>query len=157
MTKKKAPSVKKHVNAIHVRGDLSLVQRKLANALLYHAYPHLPEKDEYEIGISYLCGLIGFDSHNLEPLKEAIRGLIDVSIEWGVRGEAGLEVWGVFSMLADAQIDAQSGICRYSYGALLRRKLYNPEIYATINLDIQKNFVASTRSLYMKTVSATER
>lgn len=140
MPKKKALTIKKHVNAVHVRGELSLVQRKLANALLYHAYPELPVKDEYEIGIRYLCDLIGFDSNNLDPLKEAIRGLNNVSIEWGVQGEGKLEIWGVFSMLANAQIDTQSGIVRYSYGALLRKKLYNPEIYATINLDIQKQF-----------------
>jgi hypothetical protein len=140
MAKKKSMTVKKHVNAVHIRGELSLLQRKLANALLYHAYPLLPVQDCYEIKVSHLCDLIGFDSHDLELLKEAIRGLNSVSIEWGVRGEAGLEVWGVFSMLANAQIDAQSGICRYSYGSLLREKLYNPEIYATINLDIQRKF-----------------
>ncbi len=140
MAKKKDLIVKKHVNAVHIRGELSLVQRKLANALLYHAYPDLPVKDEYQIGISYLCDLIGFDSNNLEPLKDALRGLNKVSIEWGVRGEAGLEVWGVSSMLANAQIDTKSGVCRYSYGGVLREKLYNPEIYATINLDIQRQF-----------------
>ncbi len=140
MTKGKELTVKKHVNAVHIRGELSLVQRKLANALLYHAYPLLPVQDRYEIKISHLCELIGFDSKNLEPLKDALRGLRDAAIEWGVHENGKTTVWGVSSLLSSAQIDAKSGICRYAYDPFLREKLYNPEIYATINLDIQKKF-----------------
>ena len=137
---KKEVLVKKHVNAVHIRGELSLVQRKLANALLYHAYPLLPVQDRYEIGISQLCDLIGFDSKNLEPLKDALRGLRDASIEWGVHENGKATAWGVSSLLASAQIDTKAGVCRYAYDPFLREKFYNPELYATINLDIQKQF-----------------
>jgi len=140
MASKKGLSVKKHVNAVHIRGELSLLQRKLANALLYHAYPLLPSQDTYEIRVAALCDLIGYDSNDWKSLKEALSGLSSVVIEWGVRENDKTRIWGVFSMLAEAQIDFKSGICRYSYGPVLREKLYNPEIYATINLDIQKKF-----------------
>ncbi len=125
---------------MHIKGDLSLVQRKLANVLLYHAYPLLPIQDRYEIKLGYLCDLVGFNSNDWKPLKDALSGLSSVVIEWGVCEGDTTKIWGVFSMLADAQIDVRSGVCRYSYGALLREKLYNPEVYATINLDIQKQF-----------------
>lgn len=141
MAQKKPLTVKEHANAAHVRGELSLLQRKLASTLLYHAYPLLPVQDGYEIKLSHLCDLIGFESHNLEPLKDALRGLSNAAIEWGARKQTGgLEVWGVSSMLANAQIDAQSGVCGYSYGALLREKLYNPDLYAALNLDMQRKF-----------------
>jgi len=137
MAKQKELAVKKHVNAVHIRGELSLVQRKLANALLYHAYPLLPIQDRYEIKLSYLCDLIGFDSKNLEPLKEALEGLSKTTIEWGVLGD-GKNRWGVSTLLAGAEI--RDGVCHYAYSPFLREKLYSPEVYATINLDIQKKF-----------------
>ena len=35
--------LKKHINAIHCTNNLSLLQRKLFNALLFNAYPNLLE------------------------------------------------------------------------------------------------------------------
>jgi plasmid replication initiation protein len=141
MTRKKQDiTVKKHVNAIHINGELSLLQRKLANALLYHAYPLLPVQDRYEIDLGILRDLVGFESHDNDRLKEALRGLQKTLIQWSVLDEKGRETWGSMPLLGSVFILEKEGICRYSYDTFLREKLYNPEIYATINLDIQKKF-----------------
>ena len=54
--------LKKHVGTIHSSSHLTLVQRKIANALLFNAYDRLLERDEFQIHITELCQLIGYDS-----------------------------------------------------------------------------------------------
>jgi plasmid replication initiation protein len=137
---KKNMIVKKHVNAVHINGELSLLQRKLANALLHHAYPLLPVQDRYEIELSILCELIGFEAHDKERLMAALQGLQKTMIQWSVLDEKGRETWGSMPLLGSVFILEKEGICRYSYDTFLREKLYNPEVYATINLDIQRQF-----------------
>ena len=133
--------LKKHVGAIHIRGKLSLLQRKVANVLLLNAYEGLREKEMHSIRIKELAEVIGFDSKNVEALKEALRGLTDIKIEWNILDQAGKEEeWGRSSMLAGVTILSGRGVCRYSYYKDLREKLYNPAVYARINLSVQREF-----------------
>lgn len=140
MAKDKNLTIKKHVNTIHINGELSLLQRKLANVLLYHAYPLLPVQDRYEIGLTELYDLVGFEAHDKARLKVALQGLQKTLIQWSLLDEKGREAWASMPLLGSVLILEKEGICRYSYDTFLREKLYNPEIYATINLDIQKQF-----------------
>lgn|GEM_PF-6272769 len=43
-----AGELKKHVGAVHVKGRLSLLQRKVSNILLLNAYDELPEQGVFE-------------------------------------------------------------------------------------------------------------
>ena len=83
--------LKKHVGAIHIRGKLSLLQRKVSNVLLLNAYEGLREKEMHSIRIKELAEVIGFDSKNIEALKEALRGLTDIKIEWNILDQEGRE------------------------------------------------------------------
>ena len=113
--------LKKHVGAIHTRGKLSLLQRKVANVLLLNAYEDLLKQEMHSIRIKDLAEVIGFDSKNVEVLKEALRGLTDIKIEWNILDHEGEgEGWGRTSMLAGVTIVSRRGICRYSYYADLR-------------------------------------
>src|ERR1700722_13412151 len=76
--------LKKHVNTIHCSNDLTLVQRKLFNALLFNAYHEMPEKLQYVISVKKLCGLIGYDSRDYKKLRKSIMDLITTAIEWNV-------------------------------------------------------------------------
>lgn len=138
---KDGPTVAKHVQAIHVGGDLSLIQRKLANALLYHAYPDLPVKEKYTIKLSYLCELIELNGNDWPLIKESLKGLRNGYIEFGVLKENGkMKSWGIMSLLAEAKVDFVSGTVLYSYGPLLRESLYDPAVYELINLGITNKF-----------------
>lgn len=66
---------------------------------------------------------------------------MDVKIKWNVLDRDGEEEWGVSSFLAQAV--TKGGVCRYAYPPELRRKLFNPEIYARINLSVQERFGSS--------------
>lgn len=138
--------IKKHVGAVHVRGALSLLERKVSNVLLLNAYDELadPSVAEHSIQLPVLADVVGFDSKDTRLLKDALRALVDYKIEWNVLGDEGTEEeWGVSSFLASARVERRTGVCTYSYPAPLRRRLANPQIYARINLSVQTRFASS--------------
>ncbi len=57
--------LKKHVSAIHAVADLSALQCKLVNALLYNAYDNLLTDRDHKISTRLLCNMIEFDSKNI--------------------------------------------------------------------------------------------
>lgn len=130
---------KKHVATVHCSGSLSLLQRKISNALLYYAYHDLAIKETHQISIKELCRLIGTSTHNYDALKQALKGLIATVIEWNIVDEFSKEEdWSASSILASVRI--KSAICSYSYSAKMRELLSCPTMYAKINLDMQSKF-----------------
>lgn len=136
-----AKELKKHASAIHSVNSLSLLQRKICNALLYHAYHDLLTKEVHTISILNLCKILGINSHNYEVIKDAIRALTSTLIEWNVTAEATTENWTASSVLGSANIT--NGICEYSYSYHLRQLLHSPSVYGRINLIIQSRFKSS--------------
>lgn len=135
--------LKKHVNAIHCSNNLSLVQRKLFNALLFKAYPSLPHKSRFQIQAKELCTLIGYNSNDYAKLKKALLGLITIAIEWNVIDcSTGTEKkWKASSILASAEL--ADGICIYEYSHIMREFLYHPEIYGRVNIPLMAKFKSS--------------
>lgn len=130
--------VKKHVSAIHIKGTLSLLERKISNVLLLNAYDNLMTAREHQISTAFLAEFVGFNSHDLQKLKEALQTLVTTAITWDIMGDDGKAEWGVSTLLAQGKIKA--GLCTYAYSPALAEKLYNPEIYARINLSVQRKF-----------------
>lgn len=135
-------NLKKHVAAIHINNRLTLTQRKASNVLLYNAYESLLTARVHRIRVKDLAEAIGFNTHNLDPLKEALKTLARTVLEWNILDEDGhQEEWGATTLLAQAVI--KSGYCVYAYSPELCEKLYRPEIYALLNLSIQRKFSSS--------------
>ena len=136
--------LKKHVGAIHVRGALSLLQRKAVNALLLNAYHELPDDAvrEHSIRIIDLAAALGFNSKDFGLLKDTLGTLTTTKVEWNVLDPDGREEWGASTLLAGATIKEGSGVCRYAYYPPLRTLLYNPTVYARINLAVQAQFTS---------------
>jgi hypothetical protein len=133
--------VKKHVAAIHTSGELSLLERKTANVLLLNAYDALLTRREHTLPVKHLCAMLGWDdSNNTERLQEALNKLASTSIEFNMM-EDGKHVWRVMAMLSYGEI--KEGTCTYSYAEYLAERLYDPEIYATINIGVQRCFEGS--------------
>src|SRR3990167_7227073 len=133
--KKKNLELKKHVGAIHSSNKLSLLQRKIANALLFNAYDDLLEKEEYEIHIGTLCKLIGYDSNDHKTIKKGLVNLLATVIEWNLVDGDRLDtegIWNASSIIADASIDG--AVCTYSYSNKMKRLLYRPEMYGRLNM-----------------------
>ena len=132
-------NLKKHIAAIHINNRLTLTQRKASNVLLYNAYENLLTARVHRIRVKELAEAIGFNTHNMDPLKEALKTLAQTVLEWNILDESGAEEeWGTTTLLAQAVI--KGGYCIYAYSPDLCEKLYRPEIYALLNLSIQRKF-----------------
>jgi len=139
--KKKTLELKKHVAAIHSGNKLSLLQRKIANALLFNAYDSLFDKEEHEIHIPSLCKLIGYDSNDHKTIKKSLVNLLSTVIEWNLIDGSKIDsegVWNASSMIADASIDG--AICTYSYSNKMKKLLHRPELYGRLNMLVQAKF-----------------
>ena len=75
-------AVKKHVAAIHVSGKLTLLQRKLSNVLLLNAYDTLISRTRHQIDARTLCLMIGYNSNDIDTLKQSLKGLAETVAEW---------------------------------------------------------------------------
>jgi plasmid replication initiation protein len=142
--KEKNLELKKHVATIHSTNKLTLLQRKIANALLFNAYDDLLVKNEYEIHIATLCRLIGYDSNDHKTIKKALVNLLATVIEWNLVDGDKLEaqgVWNASSIIADASIDGP--LCTYSYSNKMKKLLYRPELYGRLNMVVQAKFQSS--------------
>lgn len=133
-------AVKKHVAAIHVSGKLTLLQRKLSNVLLLNAYDTLTSQSRHQIDARTLCLMIGYNSNDMETLKQSLRGLAETVAEWDMLDEKGQQEWGVSSLLSYARLSG--GVCEYAYSPALAEKMHDPKIFALINLNIQRRFTS---------------
>ena len=137
----KALELKKHVAVIHSSNKLSLLQRKIANALLFNAYHNLQKQDEHVIHIAELCQLIGFDSKDFKMIKRELVKLLSTVLEWNLVDGDRLDtdgIWNASSIIADASIDR--AICTYSYSNKMRDLLYRPSVYGKLNMTEQARF-----------------
>lgn len=138
--------VHKNVSAIHISASLSILQRKLVNAMLYHAYYELVVEDTHTIPVALLMEMIGFESRNQDHLKRAIRGLTEKSVEWDIMEDDGTAVWEVSTLLSYASI--RKGVCTYRYDKSLAEKLRHPDVFAKINLSVVRD-IRSVHSLVL--------
>lgn len=143
--------LKKAVEYVHVAGALSLIERKIINVLLLYAYDDLLTREEHAIPLGLLSRLIGWK--NYEELKEAIRSIKRVELEFDAftdRQNRNPE-WLLTNPLGE--VTFTNGVCIYSYGPRLRAKLKNPDVYALINMKLQREFQSSYGlALYENTV-----
>lgn len=134
--------LKKHAATIHCSNTLSLLQRKITNALLYHAYKELMLKEEHEITVKQLCRLIGYQGNNHAAIKEALKGLISTVIEWNLIDDVtGTENWTASSILASVSLEGP--LCYYAYSPRMKQLLHSPSMFGKIDLVIQSRFRSS--------------
>ena len=124
--------------AIQIQNNLTHLQRRAWNVLLANAYDELPNKEIHHVSVIELAEKLGFNSGNQEYLKEVLRSLAECTVEWNILGKSQDKEWGVATLLASARIT--NGICTYAFAPHLRPKLYNPRIYAKLNLRLQNRF-----------------
>ncbi|MDE1180758.1 replication initiation protein [Paraburkholderia sp.] len=137
----RSENVKKHVAAIHTSGELSLLERKLSNVLLLQSYDSLLTTRTHQLPVRTLMFVLGWtESENVEKLREALRRLATTAVEFNVMDD-GRERWSVMPILSFAEIRA--GVCSYRYDEALAEKLFDPSIYATVNLGVQRKFSKS--------------
>ncbi|MGT2457734.1 replication initiation protein [Cupriavidus basilensis] len=134
--------LKKHVAAIHTSGELSLLERKLSNVLLMNAYDDLLTARTHQIPVSALSVILGWEQgQNVPKLKAALKRLASTPIEFDVIGSRTAEDWSVTSIISFGNI--KNGICTYRYDEALAEKLYDPSVYATVHIGVQRRFAGN--------------
>ena len=92
----------------------------------------------HRVSVVELAEKLGFNSRNQDHLKDMLKALTECMVEWNTLGKDKKHVWGVAALLASAEIE--KGICTYAFAPHLRLKLYNPRVYAKLNLRLQNRF-----------------
>lgn len=141
LPQKKSLEIKKHVALIHSTNHLSLLERKIGNALLYNAYDSLLVDAEHHIHIPTLCALIGYNSKDCKTIKRSLISLISTVLEWNLVDkdkQPGKDIWMASALLADAKIEGPN--CTYSYSNRLKELCYHPEFYGRLNLKVLSLF-----------------
>ena len=128
----------KHSASIQIENNITLLQRRAWNVLLYNAYDELPVKEMHCIPVKELARMLEYTSHNEEYLKEALRALVSCRVEWNVLDKDGKWEWGVAALLA--QVKIREGVCSYAYAPDIRERLHNPKMYARLDLRLQNRF-----------------
>ena len=134
---KNKKEVIKHSAAIQVENRIGLLERRAWNWLLANAYDELPTAETHSIAVADLTRVLGYTSRNHAHLRETLKALTGSVLEWNVIRKD-KEVWGATALLAEVEIE--DGVCTYAFGPTLRKRLYNPKMYARISLSLQNQF-----------------
>jgi hypothetical protein len=138
MTPKDKKEVIKHSAAIQISNKVNLLQRRAWNVLLSNAFSELDKKDIFQINVTDLCKTLKYTSRNDKHLKQLLRELMDIKIEWNLLNKDKKKEWGAMVLLAEVKII--NGVLLYAYPPTLRKSLHNPNVYAKINLKLQNKF-----------------
>ena len=85
-----------------------------------------------------LAAKLRLGTGNQDYLKDVLRSLRFCEVEWNLLNKDNKQVWGIAGLLASVEIE--DGICSYEFPKPLRLKLYNPRVYAKLNLHLQNQF-----------------
>jgi plasmid replication initiation protein len=135
--------LRKHVAAIHTSGELGLLERKLVNVLLLNAYDQLTTARMHRIPTKILMAMLGWtEGEDTVHLKKALLRIVSTPVEFNLMdpdGDPGkTKRWTATALLAQA--DIVNGHCEYEYSSRLAEELSDPDVYAIINVGIQRQF-----------------
>jgi hypothetical protein len=135
-------SVAKANEAIAIRpkrGRLTLLSRRIYNALLYHSQKQGVDEPVYKLALSELIGDARFNSNNTELLKSHLRDMQATTIEWSTSG-AGLKRWVSSQLLGTVSIEEQGRgrpcTITWRYPEEIRERLVKPHQYTRVLLEI---------------------
>ena len=74
----------KNSSIIAISNNISLLQRKLFNFLVGHAFVDLESTDIYEIWVNSLKNRLWFNSSNNKYLQDSLRKLLTTAVEFNL-------------------------------------------------------------------------
>lgn len=136
----KGPSniLHKHLSAVHSSSALTMMQRKTYNILLKNAIRNMHEDRTHQISIKDLKEALGWsdNSNNNDDLKEKLKELARTQVEWNILDKDKKNKWTASTLLADVSIKGSDIF--YSYSLSLQGVLSSPNVYAKLNMEVQK-------------------
>lgn len=143
----------KHLGAVHNSSPLTIIQRKAMNILLKNAEKNIHADVEHKISVREIMKGIGWSSSSKTPdnLKECLSDLVSIKIQWNIFEADRKSKWITSSLLASVAI--KEGEVFYSYSHHLRALLSQPNVYAKLDLGIQKLFKVKYSMLIWEYIS----
>ena len=124
---------------IHVGNRLSLIERKVFNAIIWHSQKNRLTRNANSLSTGLLMSLIGLErSKNMDVIKEALEKLTTNAIIWNTLKKDRTADWGICTFLAGAELSG--GQLRYVLNPLLVEKVQHPTLFAKIQLLVQTQF-----------------
>lgn len=133
---------RKAVQVVHSKPSqpLSLIQGKLSNCWLKHAYDSEPDKEGWwAISFSKMAQEIGFDSNNRDYLRNSALELMKIVFEYDVISKTNQRLFWKASVLFP-DIEIQDGSVRYQISGQLKERVLNPDMYALVDLNVLRRF-----------------
>jgi hypothetical protein len=135
-------SVAKANEAIAIRpkrGRLTLLSRRIYNALLYHAQRQGVDQPVYRLALADLIGDARFNSNNTELLKSHLRDMQATTIEWSTSGKSERK-WTSTQLIGTVTIEepgrGRPCFITWGYPDEIRERLVKPRQYTRVMLEI---------------------
>lgn len=147
--------LKKPVQAVHMAITSNVqnkTQRLAWNAMLKAAYDWHADNaglstNIYTISRAKLMEMIGYTSPNRKHLRELLTQMMDMKVEWDILKQDGETVWASCVLMPMVSFDNEN--VYYSYYEEIKNALFNANIYAILDLAIQRRLrLDSSVSLY---------
>lgn len=142
LSQREAQSVAKANEAIAIRpkrGKLTLLSRRIYNALLYHAQKQGVDEPIYRLALTELIGDARFTSNNTELLKSHLRDMQATTIEWST-SSTGAKKWLSTQLIGTVTIEepgrGQACFITWRYPDEIRERLVKPNQYTKVLLEI---------------------
>lgn len=121
------------------RGRLTLLSRRIYNALLYHSQRQGVDEPIYRLSLSELIGDAHFNSKNTELLKSHLRDMQATTIEWST-SSAGAQRWVSTQLIGTVTIEEQGRgrpcIVTWRYPEEIKERLVRPHQYTRVLLEM---------------------
>lgn len=136
----KDPRVKKSTSMIHINNkDMSLLQRKIYNILLWNACNQDFEQDSFSIDMTQLVAISGNKTRNFSYIFESIERLQKTLVKWDLFAEAGITYKSV-QLLGGVYV--KDGILYYDFPKMLKPYVFHPDIFSLIRVAITNLFTS---------------
>ncbi|MGE0314373.1 MAG: RepB family plasmid replication initiator protein [Lautropia sp.] len=121
------------------RGKLTLLSRRIYNALLYHSQRQGVDLAHYALPLTELIGDARFNSNNTELLKSHLRDMQATTIEWST-SSAGQKKWLSTQLIGTVSIEepgrGRPCVIRWTYPDEIRERLVRPNQYTKVLLEM---------------------
>ena len=131
------------LTSVYTSGELTVIQKKSLNCLIYVTKEQLEDNENrtsFKVDLSTLKDLIGDHSTNNIQLKDNIKALQKIIVEYNILQKNKEVTWGSFPLLAGAEIKNGSVIFNFAFQVL--NLIKNPQMYVILDLKILKNLTS---------------
>ena len=148
-------SLPKNIGAMHISNDLTLVERKIMNIILWNAFNiekdsitneksfNKDNKKFYSLDISEIETMLGWGKYTQRvDIKKSLKKLVETSLQFNILSKQNTDSgkWNVTtSLLSEVVTQEDSSDIFYAFSNSIKDIIIKPTLYGWINLEEQKS------------------